>query len=78
MALQIIQDGKGKPAGVFIPINKWGELKKLHKDLEVLELESPASKEQILQGIKDAVREVNLIKAGKLKGIPTKNLLNEL
>lgn len=78
MVLQIIQDGKGKPAGVFIPINKWEELKKLHKDLEVLELESPDSKEQILQGIKDAVREVNLIKAGKLKGIPPKNLLNEL
>lgn len=78
MRLQVIQDGKGKPAGVFIPINKWKELKKQHKDLEVLEYEDPDTKEQILQGIKNAVKEVNLIKAGKLKGIPAKDLLNEL
>jgi hypothetical protein len=78
MALQVIQDGKGKPAGVFIPIDKWRELKKQHKDLEVLEYEEPDTKEQILQGIKNAVKEVNLIKTGKLKGIPAKDLLNEL
>jgi hypothetical protein len=36
------------------------------------------SKEQVLQDIKDAVDEVNLIKAGKLKGIPAKDLFNEL
>lgn len=78
MTLQVIQDGKGKPAGVFIPINKWKELKKRHKDLEALEYQDSGVKEQILQGIKDAVKEVNLIKAGKLKGIPAKDLLNEL
>lgn len=78
MTLQVIQDGKGKPAGVFIPIDKWKELKKQHKDLEVLEYEEPDTKEQILQGIKNAVKEVNLIKAGKLKGRPAKDLLNEL
>jgi len=78
MKLQVIQDGKGKPAGVFIPINKWKELKKRHKDLEVLEYDDADTKEQILQGIRDAVKEVNLIKAGKLKGIPAKDLLNEL
>jgi hypothetical protein len=80
MALQVLQDGKGKPAGVFIPISKWKELKKRHKDLEVLEYEEEDldTKEQILQGIRDAVKEVNLIKAGKLKGIPAKDLLDEL
>lgn len=78
MTLQVIQDGKGKPAGVFIPINKWKELKKRHKDLEALEYQDSGVKEQILQGIRDAVKEVNLIKAGKLKGIPAKDLLNEL
>ena len=79
MALQVIQDGKGKPTGVFIPINKWKELKKQHKDLELLEYEDDIdTKEQILQGIRDAVKEVNLIKAGKLKGIPAKDLLDEL
>ena len=36
------------------------------------------TKEQILQEIKEAVQEVNLIKKGKLKGIPAKDLLHEL
>ena len=78
MAIQVIEDGKGNPAGVFIPINKWKELKKQHKDLERLENEESATKEQIFQGIKDSIKEVNLIKAGKLKGIAAKDLLNEL
>ena len=43
-----------------------------------MEYEDSDTKEQVLQGIRDAVKEVNLIKAGKLKGIPTKDLLNEL
>jgi hypothetical protein len=36
------------------------------------------TKAQILNGIKESVKEVNLIKKGKLKGIPAKDLLNEL
>ena len=40
--------------------------------------EKEPNKKQILQGIKQAVEEVNLIKAGKLKGINAKDLLNEL
>ncbi len=35
-------------------------------------------KADILEGIKEAVEEVKLIKQGKLKGIPAKDLLNEL
>lgn len=35
-------------------------------------------KANILEGIKEAVDEVKLIKKGKLKGIPAKQLLNEL
>ena len=35
-------------------------------------------KAEVLKGIKEAVEEVKLIKAGKLKGIPAKDLLNEL
>jgi hypothetical protein len=35
-------------------------------------------KADMLEGIKEAVKEVNLIKEGKLKGIPAKELLNEL
>ena len=35
-------------------------------------------KAQILEGIRQAIVELNLIKAGKLEGIDAKELLNEL
>lgn len=35
-------------------------------------------KAEILQGIKQAVEEMKLIKEGKLKAIPVKDLLDEL
>ncbi|MDB5002788.1 MAG: hypothetical protein JWQ34_1013 [Mucilaginibacter sp.] len=37
-----------------------------------------AYKADVLEGIKEAVEEVRLIKQGKLKGISAKDLLNEL
>jgi hypothetical protein len=77
MELQIIEDEKGKPAGVFIPISKWLQLKKIHKDLEVLEYEEP-SKTQLLQELKEAVKELALIQKGKLRSRPAKELLDEL
>jgi len=77
MELQIIEDAKGKPAGVFIPISKWRQLKKIHKDLEELEYEEP-SKTQLLQELREAVEELTLIQKGKLKSRPAKELLNEL
>ena len=77
MKLQVIQDSKGKATGVFIPYSDWKALKKRHKDLEELENDEP-TKEQILDGIREAVEEMKLIKAGKLKGRPVQELLNEL
>ena len=77
MSLQIIQDSKGKAAGVFIPITKWKALKKRYKDLEILENEEP-SKGQILLELKEAVKELKLIEQGKLKARDAKVLLNEL
>lgn len=77
MELQIIEDAKGKPAGVFISINKWQQLKRIHKDLEALEYEEP-SKIQLLQELKKAVEELTLIQKGKLKSRPAKELLDEL
>ncbi len=77
MGLQIIEDAKGKPAGVFIPIGKWQQLKKIHKDLEELEYEVP-SKTQLLQELREAVEELTLIQKGKLKSRPAKELLDEL
>jgi hypothetical protein len=77
MKLQVIQDSKGKATGVFIPYSEWKILKKQYKELEALENDEP-NKEQVLQGIREAVEEMKLIKAGKLKGRPVQELLDEL
>jgi len=36
MNLQYISDNKGKPTGVFIPIQDWNQLKKKYKELETV------------------------------------------
>jgi phytoene/squalene synthetase len=77
MSLQIIQDSKGNATGVFIPIKEWKEIKKQHKDLAILE-NKEASKSLVLQELKEAVEELNLIEKGKLKARPIKQLLDEL
>lgn len=59
-------------------------LKELLKRMEFVEIVEPkkkavaAKKSTVLTGLERAVKEVKLIKAGKLKGIPAKDLLNEL
>ena len=40
--------------------------------------EEPPSKEKILEGIRQAVKEINLVKAGKLKAGDARALINEL
>jgi hypothetical protein len=77
MKLQVIQDSKGKATGVFIPYSEWKVLKKRYKELEALENNEP-NKEEVLQGIREAVEEMKLIKAGKLKGRPVQELLDEI
>lgn len=77
MKLQIIQDNKGKAAGVFIPIQEWNALKKQYKQLAFLE-DDGSSKEKVLQEIRDAITELKLIELGKRKSRPAKELLNEL
>jgi hypothetical protein len=77
MKLQIIQDGKGRATGVFIPMTDWKALKKKHKDLEELEHQE-LSKNEVLNEIKQAVYELKLIEQGKLKSRPAKALLDEL
>lgn len=78
MRLQIIQDGKGKNAGVFIPYDEWSQLKKQHKELEALEMEDEPGKEQVLNNIKKGLKEVQQFRQGKLKTTPAKDFLNEL
>lgn len=77
MGLQIIQDDKGKATGIYIPITEWAELKKQYKDLEMLEYEEP-HKRQLLEELKEAVKELSLIEKGILKSRPAKALLDEL
>jgi hypothetical protein len=77
MSLQFIQNEKGKPTGVFIPINEWKQMKAQYKNLETWE-EAELTKEQILANIKQGVEEVKLVIAGKLKGKPARELLDEL
>jgi hypothetical protein len=77
MSLQFIRNEKGKPTGVFIPINEWKQMKAQYKNLEIWEEPEP-TKEQILANIKQGVEEVKLVIAGKLKGRPLQELLDEL
>lgn len=77
MSLQIIQGGNGKPTGVFIPMNDWEIMKEEYQNLQAWEEPEP-TKAEILAGIKEALKEVKLIKAGKIKAKSLKELLNEL
>ena len=77
MSLQIIRGGNGKPTGVFIPMSDWEIMKDEYQNLQAWEEPEP-TKEDILAGIKEAVEEVKLIKAGKMKAKSLKELLNEL
>ena len=77
MSLQIIQGGNGKPTGVFIPISDWETMKAECQNLQAWEEPEP-TKAEILAGIKEAIEEVKLIKAGKIKGKSLKELMNEL
>lgn len=77
MNIQYISDNTGKTAGVFIPIQEWELLKAKYKGIQSDELEEMTLQE-IEEGIKTAVKEMNLIKQGKLKARNAKDLLNEL
>lgn len=77
MSLQIIQGRNGKPTGVFIPMNGWKIMKEEYQNLQAWEEPEP-TKAEILAGIKEAVEEVKLIKARKIKAKSLKDLLNEL
>jgi hypothetical protein len=68
--MKIILDVKDTKASFMM------EVLKNFKDVKATPLTN--YKADILEGIKEAVEEVKLIKRGQLKGIPAKDLLNEL
>jgi hypothetical protein len=54
------------------------ELVKSINFIKKIEEDEEPTKKQILQGIKQAVKEMNLVKAGKLKARDARDLINEL
>lgn len=70
-----------KQITIHIPNNKFTffmELIKSLKFVKKVEADENTSKEQIMQGLQEAVDEVNLIKAGKKKAQPLSEFLDEL
>lgn len=77
MKIQVIEDSKGKPAGVFIPMPEWNRLEKR------INISRPAKKrltlkEKLIGELKEAVKELILIEKGVKKARPVEKLLNEL
>ena len=72
-----------KQVTLHIPDNKFSFFMELIKSLKFIKKvetgeEIEVEKEEILQGIHDAVNEVNLIKAGKKKAQPLSEFLDTL
>lgn len=76
MSLQYISDNKGKTSGVYIPIQEWNRLKRKYTILNVLEGKHEDMK--ILDDLRDAVNDINLINQGKLKAKSFNEFLDEL
>jgi len=66
---------------VQVPNKKYEMFMELMKSISFVKkvkVDDEPTKEEILEGIKQAVKELNLIKEGKLKGRPVQELLDEL
>jgi len=60
--------------------SKYGFLMELLENLDFVKVQEDTadSKEEIVESLKQSFRELKLYKEGKLKGIPAKQLLDEL
>jgi transposase len=73
MSFQYTYDAKGKPVGVFVPINEWEKL------TTTLKKKKPRSnKSKILKSVEKGMNEVKEIEKRKLKSISLKQLLDAL
>ncbi len=62
-----------------IPDNKANSLLEVLKSISYVKVKPLTDSKTLLTNeIKDAVKELNLVKKGKLKGIPIEDLLNDL
>ena len=76
MDIQYLWNNKGEKTGVVLPIEEWEKIKTL---LEKLNKENLKPKEAIcLEGLQEAIEEVNDYKAGKTELKNLDELLNEL
>ena len=85
MNLQYIIDSQGYKTSVVIPIQDWEQLKKEYTLPDSLLANSDESDkyieptdEEIVEGVREALREVKLYQEGKLKLQSLDELLNEL
>lgn len=76
-----------KEVTLQMPSNKYPQFMEFAKTIKYIKVvdasseektEKVRSKAQILQGLKQAAKEVKQIRAGKLKGINARDLINEL
>ncbi len=77
MSFQYTYDAKGKPVGVFVPINEWNKIAGASKNKKIVK-RSSTSKEKVLNSIEKGMKEVKRIEKGKLKSISLNQLLDAL
>lgn len=73
MSFQYTYDAKGKPIGVFVPINEWEKLTTGLKNTK-----NRSSINRILKSVEKGMMQVKEIEKGKLKSISLKQLLDAL
>ncbi len=72
MSFQYTYDTKGKPVGVFVPINEWERI------TTGLMKKNAGNKTKIMASVEKGMKQVNQIEKGKMKSIPLKQLLDAL
>ena len=77
MSFQYTLDAKGKPIGVFVPINEWEKIT-LELKAAGVKKSGTAGKAKILASIEKGMKQVSQIEKGKRKSIPLKQLLDAL
>lgn len=77
MSFQYTYDAKGKPIGVFVPINEWEKITSELKKTKTAK-KNTDSKNRILKNVEKGMKEVKQIEKGQIKSIPIKQLLDAL
>lgn len=80
MSFQITYNSKGEPLGVFIPMEQWEEITRKYQDLKEMERAAytEPTKEEIIAGIKQGMKEAQLHLEGGLDLSPAAQLLQDL